>query len=173
MRTSEGENPCDTSFDWVGQSSVWKLVPHPRTICRVGSSRSSWARWEGSKLSSAATCAEFGNGNFMNPFIKWYGPHNNKNSCSSCIMKLKPSDQVFLSWPYLNTQELHINMMKYLYLVCSLSPSPHHRVMEIIVRGREELFTTSLVFLTSSSIDCKVVTDTNNDLLSPSHLLYR
>ena len=88
-------------------------------------------------------------------------------------MKLKPSDQVFLSWPYLNTQELHIDMMKYLYLVHSLFPSPHHRVMEIIVRGREELSTTSSVYLTSSSIDCKVVTDTDNDLLSPSHLLYR
>ena len=172
MRTSEGENPCDTSFDRVGQSSVLKLIPHPQTICRVGSSRSSWARWEGSKLSSAATCAEFGNGNFMNTFIKWYGPHNNKNSCSSCIMKLKPSDQVFLSWPYL-IQELHINMMEYLYLAHSLSPSPHHRVMEINVVDREELFTTSSVFLTSLSIDCKVVTDTDNDLLFPTRLLYR
>ena len=103
----------------------------------------------------------------MNTFIKRYCPHNNKNSCSSCIMKLKPSDQVFLSWPYL-TQELHINMMKYLYLVHSLSPSPHHCVMEIIVRGREELSTTSLVYLTSSSIDCKVVTDTDSDLFSPT-----
>ena len=82
-------------------------------------------------------------------------------------MKLKLSDQVFLSWPYL-IQELHINMMEYLYLVQSLSPSPHHCVMVIIVRGREELFTTSLIYLTSSSINCKVVTDTDSDLLSPA-----